>query len=163
MRRCKLMCDMFLHSHFNVFTVVVVSSHFLRCVCATDTVHSASRWESHCHCTRSSMFLVWKGLFFGHVFIFSHWLAIARSPAHSHSCRLRNHFSLLLWVLPSSKFIFVVEMSRRVSTRGCFNNISPFPSAQSHTAGLWWFLYSVSFVHFKIKLQFRFGTLFWIT
>lgn len=26
-------------------------------------------------------------------------------------------------ILPSSKFIFVVPMSRRVSTRGCFNSI----------------------------------------
>lgn len=59
----------------------------------------------------SSHLLLLKGLFFGHAFfLFLVYIIIVVVVS-------------IVIILPSSKFIFVVPMSRRVSTRGCFNRI----------------------------------------
>lgn len=69
-----------------------------------------SRSSSYCHIALSRV--SWKGLFFGHIFLQLDFVSVSVSVVVS-----------FVIILPSSKFIFVVPMSRRVSTRGCFNSM----------------------------------------
>lgn len=88
--------------------------------------------------------------------------SLSHSPAHTLSRVDCVTIALLLWFLPSSKFIFVVKMSRRVSTRGCFNNFSPFSSSQSYSAGLCIsFSFSLSLT-FKKNYNFDLVHFFWL-
>lgn len=134
---------------FFIFVVVV----FNICYCAPHPDHTESLPLHSMSC------FVWKGLFFGHVLISSHWLAC--SPAHSHSrVDCVTHFSLLLWFLPSSKFIFVVEMSRRVCQQEGVLTTFPHFLRLNRSAGLIFCCCCSLSRSLKKKLQFRFGTLF---